>query len=128
MLTFILRRGLQMIPVLLGVTVATFGLGQIIPGDQATALLGPTSSEEDRAALRADLGLDEPAVSRYFTYLGNLFSGDLGRSLSFGRPVSEVLSERLLNTLLLSGTAIVVAAVLGVAIGTWAAQKPGSGG
>ncbi|AZM48426.1 glutathione ABC transporter permease GsiC [Streptomyces sp. WAC 06738] len=126
MLTFILRRGLQMIPVLLGVTVATFGLGQIIPGDQATALLGPTSSEEDRAALRADLGLDEPAISRYFTYLGNLFSGDLGRSLSFGRPVSEVLSERLLNTLLLSGTAIVVAAVLGVAIGTWAAQKPGS--
>ncbi|MFI6524635.1 ABC transporter permease [Streptomyces uncialis] len=126
MLTFTLRRALQMIPVVLGVTIATFGLGQIIPGDQASALLGPSSSEEDRQALRADLGLDEPAVSRYFTYLGSLFDGDLGRSLSFGRPVSEVLSERLLNTLLLSGTAIVVAAVVGVAIGTWAAQKPGS--
>ncbi|AZK95611.1 MULTISPECIES: ABC transporter permease [Streptomyces] len=126
MLTFTLRRALQMIPVVLGVTVATFALGQIIPGDQATALLGPTSSEEDRQALRADLGLDEPAVSRYFTYLGNLFGGDLGRSLSFGRPVSEVISERLLNTFLLSGTAIVVAAVAGVAIGTWAAMKPGS--
>ncbi|MFE2042014.1 ABC transporter permease [Streptomyces sp. NPDC059477] len=126
MLTFTLRRALQMIPVVLGVTIATFGLGQIIPGDQATALLGPTSSEEDRQALRADLGLDEPAISRYFTYLGNLLGGDLGRSLSFGRPVSEVLSDRLLNTFLLSGTAIVVAALAGVAIGTWAAMKPGS--
>ncbi|MFE0426558.1 ABC transporter permease [Streptomyces sp. NPDC058953] len=126
MLTFTLRRALQMIPVVLGVTIATFGLGQIIPGDQATALLGPTSSEEDRQALRADLGLDEPAISRYFTYLGNLLGGDLGRSLSFGRPVSEVISERLLNTVLLSGTAIVVAALAGVAIGTWAAMKPGS--
>ncbi|MFJ6656417.1 ABC transporter permease [Streptomyces sp. NPDC091377] len=126
MLTFTLRRALQMIPVVIGVTIATFGLGQIIPGDQATALLGPTSSEEDRQALRTDLGLDEPALSRYFTYLGNLFGGDLGRSLSFGRPVSEVLSERLLNTFLLSGTAILVAAVAGVAIGTWAAMKPGS--
>ncbi|MEU3597746.1 ABC transporter permease [Streptomyces sp. NPDC006798] len=126
MLTFTLRRALQMIPVVLGVTIATFGLGQIIPGDQATALLGPTSSEEDRQALRADLGLDEPAISRYFSYLGNLLGGDLGRSLSFGRPVSEVISERLLNTALLSGTAIVVAALAGVAIGTWAAMKPGS--
>ncbi|MFH8616379.1 ABC transporter permease [Streptomyces sp. NPDC017979] len=126
MLTFTLRRALQMIPVVLGVTVATFGLGQIIPGDQATALLGPTSTEEDRQALRADLGLDEPAISRYFTYLGNLLGGDLGRSLSFGRPVSEVLSDRLLNTALLSGTAIVLATVAGVAIGTWAAMKPGS--
>ncbi|MEV7284379.1 ABC transporter permease [Streptomyces sp. NPDC093252] len=126
MLTFTLRRALQMIPVVLGVTIATFALGQIIPGDQATALLGPTSTEEDRQALRADLGLDEPALSRYFTYLGNLLGGDLGRSLSFGRPVSEVLSDRFLNTLLLSGTAIVVAALAGVAIGTWAAMKPGS--
>lgn len=126
MLTFTLRRALHMLPVILGVTIATFGLGQIIPGDQASALLGPTASEADRQALREDLGLDQPAVSRYFTYLGSLFDGDLGRSLSFGRPVSEVLSDRLLNTLLLSGTAIVVAAVVGVAIGTWAAQKPGS--
>lgn len=126
MLTFTLRRALHMLPVILGVTIATFGLGQIIPGDQASALLGPTASEADRQALREDLGLDQPALSRYFTYLGSLFNGDLGRSLSFGRPVSEVLSDRLLNTLLLSGTAIVVAAVVGVAIGTWAAQKPGS--
>ncbi|MBT2898043.1 MULTISPECIES: ABC transporter permease [unclassified Streptomyces] len=126
MLTFTLRRALHMLPVILGVTIATFGLGQIIPGDQASALLGPTASEADRQALREDLGLDQPAVFRYFTYLGSLFNGDLGRSLSFGRPVSEVLSDRLLNTLLLSGTAIVVAAVVGVAIGTWAAQKPGS--
>ncbi|MFJ1800722.1 MULTISPECIES: ABC transporter permease [unclassified Streptomyces] len=126
MLTFTLRRALHMLPVVLGVTIATFGLGQIIPGDQASALLGPTASEADRQALREDLGLDQPAVSRYFTYLSSLFNGDLGRSLSFGRPVSEVLSDRLLNTLLLSGTAIVVAAVVGVAIGTWAAQKPGS--
>lgn len=126
MLTFTLRRALHMLPVILGVTIATFGLGQIIPGDQASALLGPTASETDRQALREDLGLDQPAFSRYFTYLGSLFDGDLGRSLSFGRPVSEVLSDRLLNTLLLSGTAIVVAAVVGVAIGTWAAQKPGS--
>ena len=126
MLTFVLRRAAQMIPVVIGVTVATFALGQIIPGDQASVLLGPGASDADRQALRADMGLDRPATLRYFTYLGNLLSGDLGRSLSFGRPVWSVLADRAGNTLLLSGTAIVVSALLGVAIGTWAAMRPGS--
>ncbi|GII92126.1 ABC transporter permease [Sinosporangium siamense] len=126
MLTFTVRRALQMIPVAFGVTLATFLLGQIIPGDQAAALLGPSSSEQERQALREEMGLNEPVLTQYVTYLGNLFTGDLGRSLSFGRPVMSVLAERIANTVLLSGTAIVVAALLGVAIGTWAAMKPGS--
>jgi peptide/nickel transport system permease protein len=126
MLSFIARRALQTIPVIFGVTLATFLLSQIIPGDPTDILLGPGASEEARAQLRQALGLDRSALGQYLLYLQNLVHGDFGQSLTFSKPVSEVLASRLMNTALLAFAAIVLASVLGVAAGTFAALKPGS--
>ncbi|MGQ0664707.1 MAG: ABC transporter permease [Pseudomonadota bacterium] len=126
MMTFVIRRAMQMIPVIIGVTLATFLLSQIIPGDAAGVLLGPGASEEARLELRRALGFDRPLHVQYFIYLEHLAGGDLGQSISFFQPVSKVLADRLANTALLAVTATVLASVAGVAIGTWAALKPGS--
>jgi peptide/nickel transport system permease protein len=126
MLSFTLRRALQVIPVLLGVTLATFLLSQIIPGDPADVMLGPGASEEARSQLRQSLGLDRPVVVRYLKYLVQLLHGDFGQSFLFARPVSEVLADRLANTALLAVTATALASLVGIALGTWAALRPGS--
>lgn len=126
MSTFIIHRALQLIPVILGVTLATFLLSQIIPGDVAGALLGPTATEEDRLLLREALGFDRPLVVQYGIYLGNLLHGDLGQSFSFALPVWEILTARLANTAILAITATLLASLVGVAAGTWAALNPGS--
>lgn len=126
MLTFIIRRALQTIPVIFGVTLATFLLSQIIPGDPADVLLGPGASAEARERLRVSLGLDRTMVEQYLLYLSNLLQGDFGRSFTFARPVADVLASRMANTALLAVAAILLASIAGVAAGTWAALRPGS--
>src|SRR5690349_9870390 len=102
MLSFILNRALQIIPVVIGVTLATFLLAQIIPGDPADVLLGSMASEEVRQQLRLSLGLNEPVYVQYAIYLKNLLQGDLGQSFTFAQPVAQVIVERLFNTSLLA--------------------------
>jgi len=126
MLSFIVNRALQMIPVIFGVTVVTFALTQIIPGDLVDVMLGSTASEDARQELRHALGLDQPVIVQYFSYMSHLLSGDLGRSHLFSLPVASVLGDRLVNTAILAVSATVVATALGIAIGTWVALKPGS--
>lgn len=127
MLSFIIRRAVQTIPVILGVTLATFLLSQIIPGDPTAVLLGPFAPEEARERLREALGLDQPVFVQYFIYLSNLIRGDLGQSLTFAQPVSTIIWSRLLNTAILALASIALASVVGIAFGTLAAMKPGSG-
>ena len=126
MLVFAIRRALQIVPVIIGVTIAIFLLAKIIPGDPADMLLGATASEEAKEALRLGMGLHEPAYVQYLIYVGNLLKGDLGQSFTFAQPVTDVIADRLGNTALLAVAAIILAAVVGVAAGTWAALKPGS--
>lgn len=126
MLVFALRRAFQIVPVIIGVTIATFLLAKIIPGDPADMLLGATASEEAKEALRLGMGLHEPAYVQYLIYVGNLLQGDLGQSFTFAQPVATVILDRLGNTALLAVAAIILAAIVGVAAGTWAALKPGS--
>jgi peptide/nickel transport system permease protein len=126
MLAFIGNRLLQTIPVVLGVTLATFLLAQIIPGDPADVLLGSSASQEARQELRVALGLDRPAYVQYGLYLKALAHGDLGQSFTFAQPVSQVIVERLGKTALLAIAATVLAAIAGIAAGTWAALRPGS--
>ena len=126
MLAFIGNRILQTVPVVIGVTLATFLLAQIIPGDPADVLLGGSASQQARQELRVELGLDRPAYVQYEIYLESLAHGDLGQSLTFGEPVSQVIVERLGNTALLAFAAILVATIAGIAAGTWAALRPGS--
>ena len=126
MLGFVFNRTLQLIPVIIGVTLATFLLAQIIPGDPADVLLGSGASEEARQQLRLALGLDRPIWIQYLQYLGNLLTGNLGQSFTFAQPVSEVIRERLVNTAILAFASIVLASVVGISAGTWVALRPGA--
>ena len=126
MIGFVIRRLFQTIPVIFGVTLVTFLLTRILPGDLADVLLGPTASEETRQQLRVAMGLDRSLLVQYANYMGHLLRGDLGQSLVFAQPVATMLASRLANTALLAVSAIVLASVAGIAIGTWVALKPGS--
>jgi peptide/nickel transport system permease protein len=125
-IAFVIRRLIQTIPVVVGVTLVTFLLTRILPGDLADVLLGPTASEEARQQLRVAMGLDHSLLVQYGSYMLQLLHGDLGQSLVFSQPVGQVLAGRLANTALLAVSAIVLSSVLGIAIGTWVALRPGS--
>ena len=111
------------IPVLVGISVVVFLIMALIPGDPATAILGAFATPENATKLRAELGLDRPLIEQYFTWAGNLLSGDFGRSYALNRPVLDELLERLGPTLLLAGSAMCVCVLLGLIAGLLAAVK-----
>lgn len=99
------------------VLVAAFFLVHLVPGDPVRAALGPTVSPEVVEALRRQLGLDLPLGQQFAHYLGGLFTGDLGTSVTSQRPVAAILAERLPTTLLLAATSFVIAALGAFPIG-----------
>jgi peptide/nickel transport system permease protein len=103
-----------------------FGGTEILPGDLAQAVLGQNATEESLAAVRQRLGLDRPAHVRYAQWLRDLATGSLGVSLASGRPVRELIGERVGNTLRLAGLAAVVTLPLALALGFLSAMKAGS--
>ncbi|WGX95710.1 ABC transporter permease [Nocardioides sp. L-11A] len=114
------------VPTLLLATLVAFLLQQLIPGDQAVALAGEYATDEKLAAIRADLGLDQPVLTRYLDWIGGVVTGDLGTSYRTGQPVTEIVLDRLPVTLLLTLFALLVAIVIGIPSGVAAAQRPGS--
>lgn len=120
---YILKRLLSAIPVLLGITVIVFAIMSLIPGDPAIAILGSFATPENVAKLNADLGLDKPAVQRYFIWLGNMLQGDFGRSYALNRPVLDEVLERFNATLILAGTAFILCSILGIAAGVVSAAR-----
>ena len=120
---YILRRLISAIPVLLGITVIVFAIMSLIPGDPATAILGAYATPENVARINRDLGLDQPAIQRYFIWLGNMLTGEFGRSYSLNRPVLDEILDRFGATLILAGTAFVLCAVLGVLAGVISASR-----
>ncbi|MCZ4354490.1 ABC transporter permease [Roseovarius aestuarii] len=90
---------------------------EALPGDLAQTILGQAATEENTAALRAKLGLDQPAYVRYLDWLENVLTGNLGESLASGRPISELLSARLGNTFFLAGVSAVLAVPLALFLG-----------
>jgi peptide/nickel transport system permease protein len=121
MSAYLLRRLLQLIPVLFGISLVVFLIMALLPGDPALAILGPYATPESLASLRRELGLDQPLWRRFFIWLGNLFQGDLGRSVTLQRPVLDEIGERIGPTLLLAATALGLSVVLGLAAGAIAA-------
>ncbi len=103
--------------------MVVFLIMALIPGDPATAILGAFATPENATKLRAELGLDRPLIEQYFTWAGNLLSGDFGRSYALNRPVLDELLERLGPTLLLAGSAMCVCVLLGLIAGLLAAVK-----
>ncbi|HEY8283152.1 MAG TPA: ABC transporter permease [Chloroflexota bacterium] len=122
MLSFLLRRILLLVPMLFGVSLVTFIMIHLVPGDPVTILMG--TSVNGAAGLqqaRHELGLDLPLPVQYVRYVGNALHGDLGTSIRSGRPVLSEIGDRLPATLALTLAAMAVAIVLGVGIGTLAA-------
>jgi peptide/nickel transport system permease protein len=120
---FIFRRFLGLLFVLVGVSVFTFTLAQLVPVDPAVVALGQNAREEQIAAYRAELGLDRPVVEQYFIYLKRLLQGDLGNSIRTRRAVAADLLDFLPATIELSLVALLVALCLGIPLGIAAAIR-----
>ena len=114
---YAIRRGLTIVPVLLGVSVLVFSFIHLIPGDPALTMLGERATPEKVAEVRARLGLDRPIWQQYVLYIGRALQGDLGVSIIRGDPVASDLLRRFPATVELAMAAIVVAIALGIPIG-----------
>jgi peptide/nickel transport system permease protein len=125
MLAFILRRLLQAVVVMLTVAFIAFMLFQYV-GDPVTNLLGQDATPEQRTQLRADLGLDKPFPVQFAAFVGNAVRGEFGLSLRQGRKVSSLIVERLPATLELAFTAALIALLVGIPMGVYAALKRGN--
>lgn len=120
------RRILGAVPLLLGIATVLFAILALVPGDPAIAMAGPNTSQEVVDQIRRNLGLDRSLPERYVRWLFALARGDLGISISEGRPVADVISDRIGPTLLLTGTSLFLASVLGVVVGVVQATRQNS--
>ncbi len=126
MLSYVFRRLLQAIPVIIGVSLITFILMIMVPGDPVQKLLGQRASPEAVAEIRRNMGLDQPAWRQYLTMMGNIASGDLGRSIVTREPVIREFTARLPVTVRLALLSMVFATVIGVVVGILSAVKQNS--
>jgi len=116
----------RILSTLLGVIVVMFVLQAVIPADPAALLAGQSATPDQVAALRSQLGLDQPLPIQLIRYLGRLLTGNLGTSLYTSRPVLDDLLERLPATMELALTALAISIVAGVPLGVVAALKRNS--
>jgi peptide/nickel transport system permease protein len=125
MAKYILRRLLQAVPLLLIISLLVFGIVELAPGDAAQMYIDPEKGADPEyiEQIRHSLGLDQPVHVRYLAWLGKTLSGDLGFSFRTRRPVSLEIGDRLPNTLLLSGSALILSFVLAIPIGVISAVK-----
>jgi peptide/nickel transport system permease protein len=124
-LRLIARRLMQLSGVMLGISVVTFLLLHMAPGDPARLLAGERASAETIAAIRLQYGLDLPLWRQFLTYLTNLLAGDIGQSLRFQRPVSELIQQFMWPTLFLTGYVVCLAVPPAVALAILSARNPG---
>ena len=122
---FILRRLLLAIPTLFGVLVVAFLLLYVAPGDPVEAMVGERADSATIARLRQQLRLDDPLVSRFGHYVGDVVTGDLGRSYITNRPITQDIRERFPKTLQLAAAAMLLATTLGLTLGVLSARNPG---
>jgi ABC-type dipeptide/oligopeptide/nickel transport system permease component len=122
--TYLAKRMLFVMPQLLGIILVSFLLVKSIPGDPAVLMLGPTATPDAIDSLRAQLGLEEPLYVQFGIYVHNLLQGDLGTSWQTTRPVLEDLILRFPATLELVTLSLLLAIVVGVSLGVFAARRP----
>jgi peptide/nickel transport system permease protein len=126
MTRYILRRVLLSLPVLFGIVFIVFALARVLPGDPCTAALGERTSPEACAAYNARIGLDRPIPVQFGIYLGDIAGGDLGTSTKYGRPVADILLERLPLTVELTLFALTIAILIGIPLGVISAMRRNS--
>ena len=125
MIGYILRRLVALGLTLLAAALVIFVVLEVLPGDPAAVTLGLNAAPEALAALRTEMGLDKPAVLRFFIWLGGLVTGDLGQSYTYRVPVLQLITERMAVTLPLALMAIALATAIGIPLGMLAASRHG---
>jgi peptide/nickel transport system permease protein len=120
---FVAGRLLAMVVLLFILSALIFAGTELLPGDAATAVLGREATPQSLAAVREKLGLDEPAASRYFDWLSGLVHGDLGVSLTADRPVTELISGKLRNTIILAVLTLGLMIPLSLGLGLWSGMR-----
>jgi peptide/nickel transport system permease protein len=126
MIGHIVRRLLTVIPTLILVSVILFTIISFLPGDAALAVVGEAINEEDLLRIRSELGLDRPIYIRYLDWVGNVVQGDFGRAIKSNQPVSEIVWQRLPVTLELTGLSMLIATLIAVPAGIFAALRRNS--
>ena len=123
MIKLIVRRIVAVVPILIGVSLVSFLLMRLVPGDITLTLLGPFATDATRAALLEYYGLDQPIHIQYLKWLANVMQGDFGRSIAYQAPISTILGTRIVNTVILTlvaaPIAIGVGFLVGVGAGVW---------
>jgi ABC-type dipeptide/oligopeptide/nickel transport system permease component len=125
MLRMVLRRLSVLVPTLFGAATLVFLLLHVVPGDPIDVMLGESAAPAAREELRARLALDRPLAEQYGRWLTGLARADLGESIRSGRPVTQLLAERVPVTVTLALTALLVAVSIGIPLGVLAANAPG---
>lgn len=123
MSVYILRRLVMTIPILVGISILSFAVMQLAPGNPAAMNIDPSISAEARQQQLDAMGLGDPAPVQYVRWLGNTLQGDFGVSFVRKRLVSEMILDRLPNTLVLMGTSLLLAALVAIPLGILSAQK-----
>jgi peptide/nickel transport system permease protein len=126
MLQFIVRRLLLTIPVLIGIVFVVFFLARILPGDPCYQALGQRATQEACEAFDERYGLNEPIPVQFGIFVSDLLHGDLGTSIAYGRPISEILIERMPVTIELTIFALTIATVVGITLGVASAARRNS--
>jgi peptide/nickel transport system permease protein len=122
----LLRRLTTTLATLLAATLVVFVVLELLPGDPAAVILGTGAREDTLAALRAQLGLDRPAVERYLAWLGGQLRGELGQSYTYGLPVAQLVAERAVVSLPLALLSILLSTAIAIPIGVFAATRRGT--
>ena len=123
MIKYILKRLALMIPVIIGISLVVFTLVNISPGDPVDMLVGMRATEEAKEAKREELGLSKPFWNRYFNYMKNAVTGDLGISYRTKLPVTKEISGRIETTVLMALGAMVITVLIGIPVGVISAVK-----
>lgn len=122
----VLQRFAIGIATLFVVSIIVFVMTSILPGDVAQIILGQSATPETLAALRAELGLDQPGYIRYFLWLGDMAQGDLGTSKAGGASIASLIDSRIGNTLMMAGLVSLISIPISIALGLYAAMHPGT--
>ncbi|MCV4235026.1 ABC transporter permease [Virgibacillus sp. LDC1] len=119
---YIIRRLLQIIPTMIGISILIFAISAMVPGDYITAMDNPTMTAEKAAQLREIYGLDKPPVERYFTWAGNMLKGNLGDSLQHKQPVTTVMGNYVWNSFFIAIFSLILSWIIAIFAGVFSAK------
>lgn len=122
---FLLRRIISLIITLALASVVIFAMLEIVPGDPAQLMMGLNATEDALDALREQMGLNQPVLVRYFSWISGMLTGDFGTSYTYSVPVSELVADRLVVSLPLALIALCLSALIAIPVGVYAARNRG---